>query len=149
MALLSTLRFCTTLGAALVSACSAAPSGETASGDALTVEAESDPPGAALPLSIGGRLDSEEDNPASTAANCAAALKVTSNRVARVSGDRTASEVALMNRAEDYFASQADAPSAITSLVDSNDVAGQAQLAIACLRRFANRGASTIPPKAF
>jgi len=150
----SSLRLGAALGAVLLSACSASLGGEGGESAAFADQAESDPPGAALPLSIGGRLESEGDNAASTAAstaaNCVVALKITANRVTQINGDRTAAEVALMNRAKDYFASQAGvaAPSDIASSIDRKDVAGQAQLAIACLRRFANRGAATLPSEA-
>ncbi|MEL7518286.1 MAG: hypothetical protein AAFN48_04965 [Pseudomonadota bacterium] len=143
----SSLRLGAALGAVLLSACSASLGGQAGESAAFADRAESDPPGAALPLSIGGRLKSEGDNAASTAANCAVALRITANRVTQINGDRTAAEVALMNRAKDYFASQTGvaAPSALASSIDRKDVAGQAQLAIACLRRFANRGAATLP----
>lgn len=152
MARYSTFRSGAALGAVLLSACSASPRGEAGASAAFADQGRSDPPGAALPLSIGGRLDDEEGNAASTAANCAVALNVTANRVAQISGDRTAAEVALINQAENYFASQAGVvvPSlgdsrAVTTSIDRKDIAEQAQLAIACLRRFANRGAATIP----
>ena len=100
-----------------------------------------------MPLSIGGRVLVEDDDEFSAAIRCAAALDLTAQALAVMSGKASGPEVAQIRRAEEYFLKRAVEQSAPDSAatVDAavarqraeraDDVAGQAQLAIACLRR--------------
>lgn len=125
---------------------------------ALDDTAASDPPGAALPLSIGGRVDSDAGDERTTAINCAAALGLTAQRLAGVTDNASSNEIALIGRAEDFFIARAGmagnagagagggagepAMGSIEAAVarrreeKSAEITQQAQLAIACLRRF-------------
>lgn len=112
--------------------------------------AESDPPGAALPLSIGGQAAAEGEGLFEIAVNCAAALDLTAERLAQMSSNPRSREIALLGRAEDHFEARAeDARAEDSDVVGSTEAAiarrrnekveettEQAQLAIACLRRF-------------
>jgi hypothetical protein len=121
------------------------PDGERAMAE--DAEPASDPPGAALPLSIGNAGADEEVDAFAAAINCAAALELTSERLAQMSTGGVSREIDLIGRAKDYFADQAETAGAnmVTSPAAAiarrkRDKAGettqQAQLAIACLRRF-------------
>ncbi len=110
----------------------------------------SDPAGAALPLSIGGQVAEQGDDAMTVAVNCSAALGLTAERLASMTNDPRSSEIALIRRAEGYFADEAEAAASAgdgaagsTGAViarrrseKSNEATEQAQLAIACLRRF-------------
>ncbi|MDJ0643317.1 MAG: hypothetical protein QNJ15_10895 [Erythrobacter sp.] len=114
--------------------------------------AADDPPGAALPLSIGGQAAEEGDGQFQIAVNCAAALDQTAERLAQMSSNPQSREIALLERAEDHFEVRAEeARSNDSEIVGSTAAAiarrrnekadattEQAQLAIACLRRFGN-----------
>ena len=109
-----------------------------------------DPPGAAEPLSIGGRIQGEGEGDFAIAVNCAAALSLTKDRLAQMSDNPQSREIALINRAEDHFenrasdASESDegggsSPAAAIERRRSekeSETVEQAQLAMACLRRF-------------
>ena len=133
-----------------------------------------DPPGAALPLSIGGRFVVEDDDKVGAAIHCAAALSLTAERLAAMQDPALGAQFAVFESAEAHFLDQArtlavgaspgpdddltavmdaemdaemDAGSplkadAIAARVErrreekSAEVSEQAQLAIACLRRF-------------
>lgn len=111
-----------------------------------------DPPGAALPLSIGGRAEAAGDDTYTISVNCAAALSLTAERLAQMANDPRSDEIALIGRAEKHFESQAetaqaevdDAVTSVTAAIarqrqeKSAEITEQAQLAIACLRRFAD-----------
>ncbi|MEM8724879.1 MAG: hypothetical protein AAGE86_05070 [Pseudomonadota bacterium] len=112
----------------------------------------SDPPGAALPLSIGGKAAQEGEGLFEIAVNCAAAIDLTAERLAQMSSNPQTREIALLGRAEDHFEARAeDARADASEVVGSVEAAiarrrsekadettEQAQLAIACLRRFGN-----------
>jgi len=119
---------------------------------------EADPPGAALPLSIGGQAAAEGEGLFDISVNCAAALDLTAERLAQMSSNPRSREIALLGRAEDHFEARADdAKAADSEIAGSTEAAiarrrnekadettEQAQLAIACLRRFGDDvGAST------
>ncbi|QUL37316.1 hypothetical protein [Erythrobacter sp. JK5] len=128
-------------------------------GGAAVPEPEaSDPPGAALPLSIGGQAAAEGEGTFEIAVNCAAALDLTAERLAQMSANPQSREIALLGRAEDHFetraqAAQAADPDIIVSPAaaiarrrteKAESTTEQAQLAIACLRRFGDDvGATT------
>ena len=109
-----------------------------------------DPPGAALPLSIGGQAAAEGEGLFDISVNCAAALDLTAERLAQMSSNPRSQEIALLGRAEDHFEARAeDAKAADAEIIGSTTAAiarrrnekadettEQAQLAIACLRRF-------------
>ena len=109
-----------------------------------------DPEGAALPLSIGGRVEAEGDDAMMVAVNCAAALDLTAERLASMTTNPLSNEIAMIGRAESFFIARAErAASADTANTTSaaaaigrrrsekaDEVTEQAQLAIACLRRF-------------
>ena len=132
------------LGASLA-ACSSSDS----TADAETM-AKEDPPGAALPLSIGGRAAAEGDSLYETAINCAAAIEITSERLAQMASNPNSNEINLLGRAKDHFEEQAGKAQAEDSEIVGSPAAAiarrrtekadatkeQAQLAIACLRRF-------------
>ena len=84
----------------------AACSAETGSATALVAidatERPDDPPGSALPLSIGGRVLVEDDDEFSAAIRCAAALDLTAQALAVMSGKASGPEVAQIRRAEEY-----------------------------------------------
>ena len=136
-----------------VSACSSGGSSpETPSTE------ESDPRGSALPLSIGGQAAAEGEGLFEISVNCAAALDLTAERLAQMSSNPRSREIALLGRAEDHFEARAeDAREQDTDVIGSteaaiarrrneklDDTTEQAQLAIACLRRFGDDvGAST------
>jgi hypothetical protein len=121
--------------------------------------AAEDPPGAALPLSIGGRTETAGDDPFAVAVNCAAALDQTAERLAQMANNPRSEEIALLGRAAKHF--EANANKEAMSGADQTDsspaaaiarrrqektgeMAEQAQLAIACLRRFGDDiGAAT------
>lgn len=131
-------------------ACSQEPAGDPAATLALEPATQPDPEGAALPLSIGGRVEAEEGDDRSAAVNCAAALGITAQRLATVTTNPLSNEIALINRAQDFFikrAGEADAngdgsagsvEAAVARRQEEKaaEVTQQAQLAIACLRRF-------------
>ncbi|MEM8726322.1 MAG: hypothetical protein AAGE86_12445 [Pseudomonadota bacterium] len=109
-----------------------------------------DPPGSALPLSIGGRASADGESVFEISVNCAAALDLTAERLAQMADNPRSEEIALLGRAEDHFearaeGAQADDPDIITSPAaaiarrrneKADEASEQAQLAIACLRRF-------------
>lgn len=120
--------------------------------------ASDDPPGAALPLSIGGRAEAAGDTEFDLAVNCAAALSLTAERLAQMANNPVSDEIALLGRAQRHFETQAgSAQTASDDIVGSATAAiarrrqeeasqssAQAQLAIACLRRFGDDiGAAT------
>ncbi len=138
------------LGASACSSGGSSPEAPSAS--------ESDPPGAALPLSIGGQAAAEGEGLFEISVNCAAALDLTAERLAQMSSNPRSREIALLGRAEDHFEARADDARAQDSdVIGSTEAAiarrrsekaeettEQAQLAIACLRRFGDDvGAST------
>ncbi len=111
-----------------------------------------DPAGVALPLSIGGQVAAEGEDDSVVAINCSAALGLTAERLASMTNDPRSAEIALIRRAERYFAKQAggsvEAAIAQRRSEKSDEATEQAQLAIACLRRFgdevsAQSGAAT------
>lgn len=127
--------------------------GACSSGDAPGVDEASpsdDPPGAALPLSIGGRAAAVGEGLFETSVNCAAALDITAERLAQMADNANTREMRLLSRAEEHFTQRADeaqqeddtiiasAPAAIARRRSekAGDTREQAQLAIACLRRF-------------
>ena len=113
----------------------------------MAVDGE-DPAGAALPLSIGGRVADEEGGPYESAVNCAAALDITGESLMQRTNNTSSAEIQLLKRAEAHFKARAEQTRAAdgesTSTVaiarrrseKANDTSQQAQLAIACLRRF-------------
>lgn len=120
--------------------------------DAVSADApeSDDPPRAALPLSIGGRAAAEGESVFEISVNCAAALDLTAERLAQMVTNPASDEIALLGRAEDHFEARAEDASAndpeiITSPTAAiarrrnekiDQTSEQAQLAIACLRRF-------------
>ena len=139
------------LGTMVLASCAQeAPSGDAATSVALINEVSTDPEGAALPLSIGGRVEAEAGDAFSTAVNCAAALSITADRLATVTENPLSNEIALINRAEGFFVDEAEEAAAegegAAGSVEANvarrreekasEITTQAQLAIACLRRF-------------
>ena len=114
-------------------------SGEPAPGAEADVQS-ADPAGAALPLSIGGQVAAEGEDDSVVAINCSAALGLTAERLASMTNDPRSAEIALIRRAERYFAKQAggsvEAAIAQRRSEKSDQATEQAQLAIACLRRF-------------
>lgn len=135
-----------------LSACSSGQDAATRPGSE-----SNDPPGAALPLSIGGQAAEEGDGLFEIAVNCAAALDQTAERLAQMSSNPQSREIALLGRAEDHFEARAEgARSSDPEIVGStaaaiarrrnekaDDTTEQAQLAIACLRRFGNDVSAT------
>jgi S-formylglutathione hydrolase FrmB len=132
----------------LAAACSADPRSQTPD----IAAAATDPPGAALPLSIGGQVESEGDSANDAAINCAAALDQTAQRLASMTADARSSEIAIIRQAEDFFAAEAETQAEAQGMPGSVDAAiarrkrekadeatAQAQLAIACLRRYGER----------
>ncbi len=124
-----------------LSGCSSEPA-PTAEADAPSA----DPAGAALPLSIGGQVAAEGEDDSVVAINCSAALGLTAERLATMTNDPRSAEIALIRQAERYFAKQAggpvDAAIARRRSEKSNEATEQAQLAIACLRRFGDEVSS-------
>ncbi|MEM9500335.1 MAG: hypothetical protein AAF941_00685 [Pseudomonadota bacterium] len=126
-------------------ACSSADEATTA--DAPENE---DPPGAALPLSIGGRAAAEGESVFEISVNCAAALDLTAERLAQMVTNSASDEIALLGRAKNHFEARAEDagasdPEIITSPAAAiarrrnekiDETSEQAQLAIACLRQF-------------
>ncbi len=134
-----------------LSACSLAPTPASVTLDERTPpDPRRDPPGAALPLSIGGPMPLLASDDRDTAIHCAAALGLTAERLASLSDNPRRSEIAVMRQAEDFFVASAQGSQASPGEADlrvqraierhqsekRDEVAGQAQLAIACLRRF-------------
>ncbi len=133
------------VAALLVAGCSSEPAPMEAQ-DAPS----GDPAGAALPLSIGGQVEAEGDDAMAVAVNCSAALGLTAERLASMTNDPRSEEIALIRRSERYFADEAektarsgegaagsvDAAIARRRNEKSGEATEQAQLAIACLRRF-------------
>ncbi len=117
---------------------------------AETADEQTDPPGAALPLSIGGQAAAEGEGLFDISVNCAAALDLTAGRLAQMSSNPRSQEIALLGRAEEHFESRAEEAKATDPEVVGSTTAAiarrrnekadetteQAQLAIACLRRF-------------
>jgi hypothetical protein len=109
-----------------------------------------DPPGAALALSIGGQAAREGEGLYDTSVNCAIALAITKERLAQTADNPASREVALLKRAEQHFTARAreafetedkalTAPAAAIAerrAQKADAVQEQAQLAIACLRRY-------------
>lgn len=105
-----------------------------------------------MPLSIGREATEEGDGLFEIAVHCAAALDLTAERLAQMSDNPQSREIALLGRAEDHFEARAeDAKATATDVVGStaaaiarrrnekaDETTEQAQLAIACLRRFGN-----------
>lgn len=130
--------------------CSSEPSVDGQNAASGTTQLAADPAGAALPLSIGGRVDAETGDAMEGAVNCAAALGLTAERLASMSDNPLSNEIALIGRAQDFFTDQASdaaaqSETAIGSVEaaiarrrdeKSAEITQQAQLAIACLRRF-------------
>lgn len=133
------------LGTLLLGGCSDGPAPMAQSDDA-----KADPPGAALPLSIGGQVQAEGGDTRDVAINCAVALGITAERLATMSSNPRSAEILLIGQARDYFASQSNAETAADENAagsaeaaiarrrseKSNETTEQAQLAIACLRRY-------------
>ena len=133
------------LGALVLAGCASQES-ETADQTAAT----DDPPGAALPLSIGGAVVEEGEDAMGAAVNCAAALGLTAERLASMTDNPRSTEIGLIRQAEEYFATAAeDAEGAGDVEIGSAEAAiarrrgekadeatEQAQIAIACLRRY-------------
>lgn len=101
-----------------------------------------DPPGAAKVLSLGGQIPSdlsEED----ADVNCAAALRITASTLSTMGNGAKAQGVRELQAAAKHFAREAEqaqggsAERVIRSKVAENaeDRSGQARLAIACIRR--------------
>lgn len=99
-------------------------------------------------MSIGGRVESSEGDQLSYAIDCAAALRLTAQRLDTGAARSFGTEIAVITRAEEFFlhrAAQAE-PDTTDALVSAAvarrhaekraEVGQQAQLAIACLRRF-------------
>lgn len=131
--------------------CLSAACGDQPSGAADRVAAASeDPPGAARPLSIGGAVAAAGDDTLSVAINCAAALEQTAEKLATMTDNPRSAEIAMIRQAEGYFSEEAqgaadtqaggagssDAAIARRKAEKSGEVTEQAQLAIACLRRY-------------
>jgi len=109
-----------------------------------------DPEGAALPLSIGGRVEAGDNDMQEVAVNCAAALGITAERLASMSDNPQSAEIVLIGKAEDFFTAEASAAAALDDTAvgsveaeiarrrveKSSETTEQAQLAIACLRRY-------------
>jgi len=135
--------FLAAFGLLALAACGSDGDRETAE-DTATPSA---PPGAALPLSIGNAASEEGEDALAAAVNCAAALELTSERLAQMSTGGVSREIDLIGRAKDYFANQAETAASDTASSPAAAIARrkrekagettqQAQLAIACLRRF-------------
>ncbi|KPP95489.1 hypothetical protein [Erythrobacter sp. HL-111] len=125
----------------------AACGGEGAPTPGAKADGPADPPGAALPLSIGNAAPEQGDDAFAAAVNCAAALDLTAERLAQMSAGGASREIDLIGRASDFFTAEAERAGAneVTSPAAAiarrkRDKAGetteQAQLAIVCLRRF-------------
>ncbi|MDY7096620.1 MAG: hypothetical protein SXU28_00635 [Pseudomonadota bacterium] len=120
--------------------------------DANAQVAEGDPEGAALPLSIGGAVPDTQGGEMEAAVNCAAALGLTAERLATMTDNARSTEIGLIRQAEDHFIAAAKRAEGSTDIeVGSSQAAiarrrgekadeatEQAQLAIACLRRYGN-----------
>ena len=120
------------------------------SGTQVEAAAPDNPPGAALPLSLGGRAEAGGDDPFTVAVNCAAALSLTAERLAQMANDPASQEIALLGRAQRHFQSRAEnaresseaGTGSVAAAVGrrreekAQETTQQAQLAIACLRRF-------------
>lgn len=131
------------VAAAALSAC-----GSDAPDRSVAVGADAaDPPGAALPLSIGNAAGEEGADAFAAAVNCAAALDLTGERLATMAAGGASREIDLISRAKDYFTAQAggavadnvtspEAAIARRKREKAGETTAQAQLAIACLRRF-------------
>lgn len=142
---------CILAAAAALSACgSQAPDrGVSAGPDAA------DPPGAALPLSIGNAARDDGADAFAAAVNCAAALEITRERLVQMSTQRVSREIDLIGRAKDYFEAQAEeaaetgsdgmtspqAAIARRKREKQDETTQQAQLAISCLRGFGEQTA--------
>ncbi|MEO0462631.1 MAG: hypothetical protein AAF127_05845 [Pseudomonadota bacterium] len=131
----------------LIAACSGAP--DTVDADNAAAIAKADPPGAALPLSIGGRVAAEGEDAVNVSVNCAAALEQTAEKLASMTDNPRSAEIAMIRQAEDYFSAEAESDIASAGIPGSaaaaiarrkgekaDAVTEQAQLAIACLRRY-------------
>lgn len=107
----------------------------------------SDPAQVAAALSVGGRLPRETIGTYESAIDCAAALRITADRLAPIATGASAQGVELARKAADYYRDRAlglDASKATPSSVQSaiaqrvhdkrGDAGAQAQLSIACLR---------------
>jgi len=137
-------------------ACSQAPVADASSWPLRDDQASNDPAGAALPLSIGGQIQAEGDDALSTAVHCAAALGLTARRLSSVTDNPLSAEIALIGRAEKFFVARANEASLETSSVadavarrreeKASEITEQAQLAIACLRRFGDSAADQTAP---
>lgn len=140
---------CHVLGATLLSVVLAGCSSSTPAAEEGTAPAK-DPPGAALALSIGGRAAAEGEGIYDTSVNCAVALSITNERLAQIANNPDSPEVALLRRAERHFVTRAreaqaseeeavatpEAAIAQRRMEKASATQEQAQLAIACLRRF-------------
>lgn len=137
------------LSALLVAGCSS-DAGYVAGEVVPDQTAGADPQGAALPLSIGGRVDAGDEETPDVAINCAAALAITAERLASMSDNPQSAEIALIGKAEDYFTAEASKAAALDDTAvgsveatigrrrveKASETTEQAQLAIACLRRY-------------
>jgi len=129
-----------------LAACSKPPVTDASGWPPRDDQASNDPPGAALPLSIGGQIKAEGGGALSTAVHCAAALGLTAQRLSSVTDNPLSAEIALMGRAEEFFIARANEAALQTRSVSdavarrreekASEITEQAQLAIACLRRF-------------
>jgi hypothetical protein len=128
-------------------ALAACSGGETADANGASVAGRADPPGAALPLSIGDPGENASEDALTAAINCAAALELTSERLAQMASGGASQEIALITRAGDYFTAEAaregqNRVSSAEAMIGrrkqekASETTGQAQLAIACLRRY-------------
>lgn len=71
-----------------------------------------DPPGAALPLSIGGQFVVEQSDPLGSAIHCAAALSLTAKRLTAMRDPAIRAQFAIFESAKVHFVNQAQSLSA-------------------------------------
>jgi hypothetical protein len=141
------------LGLFSLAACADIPPQQDLAPAAMVPVAADNPPGAARPLSIGGRVALEEGDARTRAVHCAAALNLTAQQLTAASADRFTAAVAILGKAEAFFLEAAGEAAAegtnsrasIAALArrrreeKSSEVREQAQLAIACMRRVSDR----------
>ncbi|MEM6584608.1 MAG: hypothetical protein AAF692_02530 [Pseudomonadota bacterium] len=130
--------------------CADLPSGSVADRLAPSGGALVDPPGAALPLSIGGRIEPREGDLQAVAIPCVAALDMTAKRLAAMADTSSGPALAVFQDAQAYYLDQASrlsgksilGPEAVSARVrqyqdeKAGEVRQQAQFAITCLRRY-------------
>ena len=126
-----------------------APDRLTPSDVALT-----DPPGAALPLSIGGVVEPGLADREGVAIPCAAALDMTAKRLTAMADASSGGALAVFQDAQTYYLNEAGSlsgesglgPEALSARVrhyqeeKADQVGEQAQFAITCLRRYGESG---------